>query len=377
MTADPKDWIAVAALPSLGPASIKRLWEMGWTPDKFLNASPLEWQRLDLKQKTIMALQEYQASDSGLLHQSTENVLQWQASANDAHVLPITHEAYPRLLREIYDPPPLLFVRGDLNALNLPQIAIVGSRSASVSGLKHAYAFSSGLSKSGLAVNSGLAMGVDAAAHQACVDADGATVAVFGTGLDRIYPTRNQMLAVEILSKGGAWVSEFFPGTPPLAPNFPRRNRIISGMSTGVLVVEAAPRSGSLITARMAMEHGREVFALPGPLNNPLSRGCHLLIKEGAVLVETASDIVDQLGSLLGSYLDDECVVSAKESEEDDLSNFSDKEILVMKQMGYEVCFIDQLSLSCEFEISELSQLLVEMELKGVLEQRDGGYIRC
>lgn len=378
MTADPKDWIAVASLPSLGPASIKRLWEMGWTPAKLLNASPLEWQRLGLKQKTIIALTDYQASRDGWVHQSIEKVLRWQSSYDDAHVLPITHEDYPRLLREIYDPPPLLFVRGHTGALNLPQIAIVGSRSASVSGLRHAYAFSSNLAKNGLVVNSGLALGVDASAHQACVDAQKCTIATFGTGLDRIYPNRHCTLAMDILAHGGAWVSEFFPGTPPLAANFPRRNRLISGMSAGVLVVEAAPRSGSLITARMAMEHGREVFALPGPLNNPLSRGCHLLIKEGAVLVESANDMVEHLAPLLGRYLDEGCEIDdALPRSPEVMTECSDNEAAVIQHMGYEVCFMDQLSLRCDLAISELSQILVEMEIKGVIEQRDGGYIRC
>ncbi|MDO6594090.1 DNA-processing protein DprA [Neptuniibacter sp. 1_MG-2023] len=381
MTADPRDWIAVAALPSLGPASIKALWEQGWTPEKLLNASAIEWQRLGLKQKTVDALCEYQCSSQGLVHQAIDTASQWQASFDDAHILPITHSDYPQLLREIYDPPPILFVRGNIQALNLPQIAIVGSRSASASGLKQAYRFALEFAKNGVVVNSGLALGVDAAAHKACIDIEKPTVAVFGTGIDRIYPARNRSLAVDILRNGGAWVSEFFLGSPPIAPHFPKRNRLISGMSVGVLVVEAAPKSGSLITARMAMEHGREVFALPGPLNNPLSRGCHLLIKEGAALVETAQEMVDQLAPLLGCYLNEEFEqdsVNLDSSAQNNLMvELSGAESRVLEQIGYEVCCIDALSVQSGLSIAELSQLLVSMELKGVIEQREGGYIKC
>jgi len=172
-----------------------------------------------------------------------------------------------------------------------------------------------------------------------------------------------------------------FLGAPPIAPHFPKRNRLISGMSAGVLVVEAAPKSGSLITARMAMEHGREVFALPGPLNNPLSRGCHLLIKEGAVLVETAQEMVDHLAPLLGCYLNEGSDLDSAHlgppAEQGVRVELSGDEIQVLEQMGYEVCCIDQLSVQSGFSIAELSQILVALELKGVVEQREGGYIKC
>ena len=373
MAVDPKDWIAVAALPQLGPASIKRLWKEGWTPEKLLQSSPLEWQRLGLKQKTRSALNEYCSTTTGVVHDAIDLALQWQSSFGDAHILPITHSDYPPLLREIYDPPPVLFVRGAVDALSFPQVAIVGSRSASVTGLKQSYGFASELVKNGLVVNSGLALGVDAAAHQACVDAKGATVAVFGAGIDRLYPVRNRRLAHDILHSGGVWVSEFFPGSPPVASHFPRRNRVISGMSAGVLVVEAAPKSGSLITARMAMGQGREVFALPGPLNNPLSRGCHLLIKEGAVLAETANDVIAQLAPLLGCYVD---LANENEDCSDQSLVLTTQEAIIIEQIGYEVCSIDQLSLRSGVSIAELIQTLVGMELKGVVEQRNGGYIR-
>ena len=196
------------------------------------------------------------------------------------------HDArYPELLKQIADPPSILFVQGDVSLLAKWQIALVGSRNPSASGRDTAYEFSRYLAQDGITINSGLAMGIDAASHQGALAAGGKTIAVIGTGLDRVYPAKHRELAHEIASTG-AIVSEFALGTSPRAENFPRRNRIISGLSLGTVVVEAAVKSGSLITARMAMEQGREVFAIPGSIHNPLARGCHQLIRQGAKLVE-------------------------------------------------------------------------------------------
>lgn len=214
------------------------------------------------------------------------------------HIITLDDEAYPALLREIADPPILLYVRGDISLLNTPQLAVVGSRHASRQGLQIAQDFSQYLSGVGLAITSGLAHGIDAAAHRGGLQGIGKTLAVIGTGIDRIYPAANQALAREIAEQG-AIVSEYPLQTRPLAQNFPRRNRIISGMAVGCLVVEAALKSGSLITARQAMEQGREVFAIPGSINNSLAKGCHQLIKQGAKLVETAQDILEELAPLV------------------------------------------------------------------------------
>lgn len=373
MTADPRDWIAVAALPHLGPASYKRLWENGWTPETLLNASEADWQRLGLKRETITALKQLQWGSSPIVEPLISKALTWSESCDLNHIIPITHSDYPALLKEIHDPPPLLFVRGNLAAIGLPQLAIVGSRKASSSGIRIAYEFASYLSQRGLTINSGLALGIDAAAHQAAVNVKLPTVAVLGTGADKIYPARNRSLGSEIIRQGGAWVSEFFPETPPLASHFPRRNRIISGMSVGVLVVEAAPKSGSLITARVAIEQGREVFAIPGGLNNPMSRGCNQLIKSGASLVESADDIVSELGALLG--------VMAPEPKQPigrsgDLV-LSELERHLLDQMGYDPISVDTLCERTGSDIAVLSVSLVELELKGVIEQSFGGYIRC
>ena len=201
---------------------------------------------------------------------------------------------YPRNLLEIADPPAMLYCKGNRALLSQPSLGIVGSRNATPQGLRDAEAFAHALSDAGLTIVSGLALGIDAAAHRGGLAGAGSSVAIVGTGLDRVYPARNKALAHQLVEKGLV-VSEFPLGTPPLPGHFPRRNRLISGLSRGVLVVEAAPDSGSLITARVATEQGREVFAIPGSIHSPLARGCHALIKQGAKLVESAADILDEL----------------------------------------------------------------------------------
>ncbi len=207
--------------------------------------------------------------------------------------------AYPPLLAAIADPPNPLYLRGDAAALRHPHVAIVGSRQATRAGRDTAVRFASALARAGFGVVSGLAYGIDAAAHDGALAADGLTIAALGTGVDICYPARHRALAERIAARG-ALVSELPPGTPPQRLHFPRRNRIISGLCLGVLVVEASLRSGSLITARLALEQGREVFAVPGPVSSPLSRGCHALIRDGAVLVESADDVLAELSMAPG-----------------------------------------------------------------------------
>jgi DNA processing protein len=201
---------------------------------------------------------------------------------------------YPQALLEIADPPAVLYCKGRRELMRQPSLGIVGSRNATPQGVRDAEAFAHALSDAGLTIISGLALGIDAAAHRGGLAGAGSSVAIIGTGLDRIYPARNKALAHQLVETG-LIVSEFALGTPPLPGHFPRRNRLISGLSRGVLVVEAAPDSGSLITARVATEQGREVFAIPGSIHSPLARGCHALIKQGAKLVESAADILDEL----------------------------------------------------------------------------------
>jgi len=248
-------------------------------------------ERAGLDSDTIRALK---SPDEALL----ESDLEWLSHAG--HDL-ITWDSprYPELLRGVSSPPAALFTDGDAEVLWQPQLAIVGSRNPTAGGVENARDFAGTIAQNGLTVTSGLAAGIDAAAHAAALSAGGRTVAVAGTGLDRVYPASNRPLAERIREKG-VLVSEFPPGTLPLRSNFPARNRIISGLSIGVLVIEAGLNSGSLITARLAAEQGREVFALPGSIHNPMSKGCHRLIRQGAKLVETVSEILQELAPLAG-----------------------------------------------------------------------------
>lgn len=284
-------------------------------------------------------------------------------------------DLYPPLLKQIDSAPPVLYVRGEVKALSLPQVAVVGSRNATPAGLDNARLFSRELARNGIAINSGLALGIDGAAHNGALDVNGITVAVLGTGVDRIYPSRHQELAEQIMANGGAIVSEYPLGTPPHAGNFPRRNRVITGLSMGTLVVEAAIRSGSLISARLALEQDREVYAIPGSIHSPVSRGCHALIKQGAHLVESAADIVDQLQGPLAYQAELAFSGDALEPE-DVLSGVSEGGIKILSAMGFDFCTLDQLSLITNVGIGELSAELLQLEVKGCVAQVDGRYQR-
>ncbi len=301
-----------------------------------------------------------------------EQDLAWFEQEN-RHIITLHNPRYPELLKQISDPPSLLFVQGDVDLLSQWQIAIVGSRNPSASGRDTAYEFARYLAQGGIAISSGLAMGVDAAAHQGALAVQGKTVAVIGTGLDRVYPAKNKALAHDI-AKTGLIVSEFALGTAPRAENFPRRNRIISGLSLGVLVVEAAVRSGSLITARMAMEQGREVFAIPGSIHNPLARGCHRLIRDGAKLVETATDIIEELGALAGVSAASEEPI--KETSEMQFEADDDYQVL-FEFLGYDPIVIDVLTEKCGLTAEAVSSMLLLLELEGQVESLPGSrYVR-
>ncbi|MBO1926464.1 DNA-processing protein DprA [Thiomicrorhabdus sp. 6S2-11] len=278
---------------------------------------------------------------------------------------------YPRLLKEIDDAPPILAVRGSVELLNDPQIAVVGSRNASKTGIANALDFASFLSSQGLTITSGLAAGVDAAAHQGGLKGTGKTIAVLGTGLDRVYPAANQALAREIAAEG-AMVSEYPLGTRPLAKNFPRRNRIISGLSVGTLVVEASLKSGSLITARTANEQGREVFAIPGSIHNPQAKGCHQLIKQGAKLVESGEDVFAELGALLQlSLLPEEKGKSA--SSDDKGAQLSESARKLLQFIEFEPVSLDELLVLSKMPLSALQTELMMLELQGQVEKLSAG----
>jgi len=281
---DKEYWLALARAPGIGPVSFLRLLERFGNPREVFAAGRSQW--YGLKSELISYLQSPD-------WEAVEKDLQWLETSG-CQLLTLTHAAYPQRLRDIHDPPPVLFVRGDCSLLSSLQLAMVGTRRPSRHGEETAREFAQYLSKAGFTITSGLALGIDAACHRGALAGSGKTIAVAGTGLDRVYPAQHRELAHQIAQQG-ALVSEFFPGTLAKPTNFPRRNRVISGLSLGTLVVEAPLHSGSLYTAHQALEQGREIFAIPGHIHNPLIKGCHQLIKEGAKLVENAADIVEEL----------------------------------------------------------------------------------
>lgn len=301
---------------------------------------------------------------------STEN---WLARP-DTHLLTPADSRYPALLREIPDPPAQLFVRGDPDTLSLPQLAIVGSRNATPSGAETAHSFAAHLAARGFCITSGLAEGIDAAAHRGAIAARGRTLAVCGTGPDIVYPRLHEQLADAIVAGGGAIVSEFAPGTPVYRGNFPRRNRLISGLAVGTLVVEAGIRSGALGTARHAMEQGREVFAIPGSIHNPVARGCHQLIRNGAKLVETADDIVEELAGLLASLRlqDGRSPVEGTEAA-DEPAEIDPQYASLLADLGWDPVGADTLVARSGLTIGEVSSMLLLLEMQGLVRSLSGG----
>lgn len=301
-----------------------------------------------------------------------EQALAWQEDENGfpQRWLSYWDSDYPSLLKEIDDAPPVLAVRGSVELLSDPQIAMVGSRNASKTGIANALDFATFLSRQGLTITSGLAAGVDAAAHQGGLKGEGKTIAVLGTGLDRVYPAANQALAREIAAEG-AMVSEFPLGTRPLSRNFPRRNRIISGLSVGTLVVEASLKSGSLITARTANEQGREVFAIPGSIHNPQAKGCHQLIKQGAKLVESGEDVFAELGAILQlSLLPDQKPKSSAGKSEQPISDSARK---LLQFIEFEPITLDELLVLSKMPLSAIQTELMMLELQGRVEKLSAG----
>jgi DNA processing protein len=349
-------WLRLTLIPGIGGERQRRLLKAFGLPGHVFDAGHGALAPL-VGDKLAHALRDLDV-DAAI-----ETALAW-AQADENHILTLADERYPSALFDTADPPTLLYVKGDPAALALPSLAIVGSRNATAQGLDNAAAFARELAGSGLAIVSGLALGIDAAAHAGALSAGGKTVAVIGTGADRMYPARNKALASQII-RSGAIVSEFPLGTPAAAHNFPRRNRIISGLSRGVLVVEAAPGSGSLITARQANEQGREVFAIPGSIHSPLSKGCHQLIREGAKLVETARDILEEqaFAHMPGAPQDAAADVPAAPADADPL----------LTAMGFDPVSIDTLVQRSGLTTDSLYAMLLDMELEGRVSRLPGG----
>jgi DNA processing protein len=296
--------------------------------------------------------------------------------ADGHHFVPWHSERYPPLLHELNDPPVALYVRGNADILALPQLAIVGTRNPTPSGRETAHAFAVQLARAGLVITSGLAVGIDTASHAGALSVGGKTIAVSGTGLDVPYPTSNVDLA-EIIARQGALVSEFPLGTAPLKANFPRRNRIISGLALGTLVVEAALRSGSLITARLAAEQGREVFAIPGSIRNSQARGCHQLIRQGAKLVETAADIFEELRPLAGALAELETPGNTTDREPKSDGLLHKAHEILLDALGYEPAGVDLLVERTGLRADEVASMLLILELEGRVESYPGGlYLR-
>ena len=311
------------------------------------------------------------ASSNADCEKSIQVALEW-AGKDRNYLVCYESRHYPSLLREVDAAPPILFVRGSLSSLGRRHFAVIGSRSATIYGKRNAYWMAQELSKAGLQICSGLASGIDSKAHEGALDSGAKTIAVIGTGIDRVYPSQNKKLAQRIV-ENGALISEFPIGTPPYSSNFPRRNRIISGLASGTLVVEANTKSGSQITARLAMEQNRDVFAIPGPIASPHSRGCHHLIKQGAKLVEEPADILEELGVVqqgLRSTSEDTCA-GAPGTKSDMVSRF-----VSLKAIDHQGCLFQAIQGECELSIPELNAELIKLEAAGLIRQEGGRYFR-
>ena len=368
---DLADWIRLTETNGVGRVAAFNLLHAFEHPSRIFKASYLEL-TAHVSPKQARALLTPPSDNTQTLIQKT---LDW-ASRSGNHIIALGATHYPHNLVHIPDPPTLLYAKGDVTLLKNTTIAVVGSRNATGQGLINAQQFAASLSQTGITISSGLALGIDAAAHLGGLEGIGKTVAVIGTGADIVYPARNRDLAHRIAQEG-CIVSEYPLGTPAIAANFPRRNRLISGLAQGVLVIEAAAQSGSLITARMALEQGRDVFAIPGSIHSPLAKGCHLLIKQGAKLVETAQDILQELRPS-SHHTDEVTNIDAKEID-NSINNgraISVNTASILNAMGFEPIHPDVLIERCNIDSGELSSELLMLELEGHIEMLAGGTIR-
>jgi len=368
-------WLLLSLLPHFGIRARERLLCHLDCLSRVFDMNPSTLKSMGLAAEAVDAIVAWQSGFTGhpLLDESSR-IEQTCARAGIA-MIGYGEPGYPEALRHIHNAPLLLYGLGDLTLLGKDQLGVVGSRSASRAGLDHARKFAAELSHRGLLITSGLALGIDGAAHAGALDAGFPTLAVVACGLDRLYPAQHRKLAARVASQG-LIISEYPPGTQARAAYFPQRNRIISGLSRGVLVVEASLRSGSLITARTALEQGREVFAIPGSVHSPVARGCHQLIKQGARLVETANDILEELGTWWS--LQPESGNAGTDSDPGDLDSreLDSREIAVLAALGYDPLSTDELSLSTGLPADQLMQSLLLLELQGLVHSAPGGYLR-
>lgn len=386
-------WLALSLLPGLGAKRWHVICEHLDNPDEILAMGSSTLKSLGLPLTTCETILAWQQQD--LRHERVARAAEiWRRCRNQGiELLTQGCQDFPEVLRTIHDAPFVLYLKGDRSLLNRPQIGIVGSRNATRGGLDHARQFAAALSERGYLVTSGMALGVDGEAHAGALDAGYPTIAVVGTGVDVVYPRQHVGLAGRIV-ENGAMVSNFPPGTLPKAAHFPQRNRLISGLSQGVLVVEASPKSGSLITARLALEQGREVFAIPGSIHNPLARGCHHLIRQGAKLVESVADIEEELtawwstDSLIDTVPGPQRSSKPRQAEtafapRKDLltepacpDHLEDREIAVLEALGYDPVSTDDLCAATGLPADELMQSLLMLEMEGLADAAPGGFQR-
>lgn len=344
-------WLRLTLLKGLASASVRQLLTAFGSPQQVLDAGIS-----DLRRHVTPDLAAAIAGGGNAA--AARAALSWLGEPANSMVA-LGDADYPQLLLQIPDPPPVLYVKGDCSLLNRFALAIVGSRNATVQGVANAEQFAHALSDAGITIVSGLALGVDAAAHRGGLAGAASSIAVVGTGLDIVYPARNRTLA-HALAARGALISEFPLGSPALAANFPRRNRVISGISRGCLVIEAALQSGSLITARLANEQGREVFALPGSIHSPLAKGCHRLIKAGAKLVDDANDILEEFDFARAPVAAKSAAAPASAAAR------------LLEAVGHDPCGLDALIVRAGVPADALATLLLELELSGLIEKLPG-----
>ncbi|RBP29690.1 DNA protecting protein DprA [Marinobacter pelagius] len=366
-------WLLLATLPRFGirrreaaMAATEQLTDL-----LAMNAATLK--AVGLHPETVTGIRAWQDKDAShpALMEIAEALI--ACGQHGIHIVAWPDADYPEALRHIHDAPLVLYTLGDPALLGRDQIGIVGSRHATRPGLDHARRFAAELSRRELVVTSGLALGVDGAAHAGALDAGFPTIAVIGCGLDQIYPRQHQRLGQRVIEQG-VLVSEYPPGTPARAAHFPQRNRIISGLSRGVLVVEAGLKSGSLITARLALEQGREVFAIPGSVHSPVARGCHHLIKQGARLVETVDDVLEELGAWWSPQAG--AADPGGQPGAPDLPRLGQREIAVLEALGYDPVSTDALGSATGLAADQLMQSLLLLELEGLASSAPGGYLR-
>lgn len=351
-------WLRLIETPQVGRESARKLLAAFGSPQAVL-AAPIAARKEVVSATAATVLAQEPDTVAALV----ETTVSWLATATDdapRQVLTLGDPSYPSLLLETADPPLLLYLQGDASLLHAQSVAVVGSRNPTPQGRENARAFSAHLSQAGLTIVSGLALGIDGAAHEGGLSGMGRTIAVIGTGLDRVYPRRHLELAHRI-SAEGLMLSEYSLGTPPLPPNFPMRNRIIAGLTRGTLVVEAALQSGSLITARLASEAGRDVFAIPGSIHSPQSRGCHALIKQGAKLVETGQDVLEELPSFRPPSPD-----SAKPTPDEESSD------PLLQALGFDPVTLDALVARTGWPAALLNTRLLELEMEGQVARLPG-----